>query len=147
MPFFDFDLIRQPTAPALIARDSKKLLIVYQAGSERLTFLTNILKAAGYDQPSQQLHLLALNSNQDEIDLSATIRQLSLEQIIVFGIQPAALGLHFQLAKYVSVKVNHVWFLLADDLAIIQSEKAAGKPQKAGALWKAIKAKFLRSED
>jgi len=146
MHFFDFDLIRQPTPPDLTPQENKQLLVIYQEGEERQTFLNNILKAAGYHQPSEQLHLLPLQKQNTEMDLSKAIRLLNLQQVIIFGVQPATLGLHFQLANYVPVQVNHIWYLLADDLAIIQSEKAAGKPQKAGALWKAIKARFMRPD-
>ena len=144
MHFFDFDLINQPEANLgdISPTKEKKMLVFYRDGEERRSFLFSILKAAGYADPEATIHFIPVTDEQYAADLSALIRQLEVNRVMIFGLPPAELGLRLQLGNYVPVEVNNCWFLVADDLAVIRDEKEAGKPQKAGALWKAVKAHF-----
>lgn len=144
MHFFDFELINQPEAllDDLSPVKEKKMLVFYCDGEGRRSFLFSILKAAGYTNPEAVIHFIPVTEEKYATDLSSLVRQLEINRVMIFGLSPADLGLRLQLGNYVPVEVNNCWFMIADDLAVIRDEKAAGKSQKAGALWKAVKARF-----
>jgi hypothetical protein len=144
MHFLDFELINQPEATLddLSPTAEKKMLVFYCDGAERRSFLFAILKAAGYSDPESNIHLVPISEEKCVLDLSSLLRRLEVNQVMIFGLSPKDLGLRLQLGPYVPVMVNNCWFMVADDLAVIRDEKEAGKPQKAGALWKAVKARF-----
>lgn len=146
MHFFDFELIQQPTAAFndFSPDDEKKMLVFYRDGDERRAFLFAILNAAGYAEPERVIHLVPIAEEKLALDLSALVRFLQVNRVIIFGFPHAEMGLRLQLGNYVPVEVNECWYMIADDLAIIRDEKEAGKPQKAGALWKAIKGRFAQ---
>jgi len=145
MHYLDFNLVHCPNNPETpaVPQGGKKLLVIYRAGAEREQFLFGILRAAGYDDPKQQVGLLPLPDSVTELDGSNLIRTSGAAQLLLFGFEPAALGFHLQLGRYVPVAVNQLLLLVADDLALINAEKQAGNTQKAGALWKAVKGHFL----
>lgn len=144
MHFFDFDIVRQPAVPKLEpAEEKQNLLIIFRDGEGKLEFLKSILKAAGYQHPEKELYLLPFSESDASLDLAGLLRHLKVSRAMVFGLSPEPLGYHLRLAPYVPIEINQRWILLADDLADIFSEKEAGKPQKAGALWQAVKAQFL----
>lgn len=149
MHFFNFDLINQPDAALdeFSPSTEKKMLLFYRDGAERRSFLFAILKAAGYADPEKQMHLVPVTEAEYTTDLTSLVRHLSVNQVMIFGLPLAAFGLRLQLGHYVPVEVNNYWLLTADDLALIRDEKEAGKPQKAGALWKAVKARFAYSPE
>lgn len=145
MHFLDFDIIRQPATPELTAstKGSSDLLVVFVEGEERRTFLGSILKAAGFAAFEKEVSLLGVRDASTAMDLSTLLlRESKISRVMVFGIEPKQLGIHFQLAPYVPITVNGHAYLLCDDLATIMTEKAAGKPQKAAALWRAVKIAF-----
>lgn len=147
MQFLDFDLIRQPAPPELttLTEGSSDLLVVFLEGDERLSFLGSILKAAGFADYEKEVNLLSVAEADTALDLSTLLlRKSNLSRIMIFGIHPKKLGLHFQLAHYVTIEVNHHTYLLGDDLHTIMKEKAAGQTQKAAALWRAVKTAFTR---
>lgn len=144
MHFFSFDLIRQPAAPPLLPLSAAaNLLVLYSEGEGKRAFLFSILQAAGYKDPSASVYLYTVGAEARDLDLTGLLRSLSVNRVVVFGLPLSALGWHLQLAPYVPVEVNQTWCMLADDLGQIEAEKNAGKPQKAAALWKGIKAQFL----
>lgn len=128
-----------PVGEAVPARP---LLVLYDPATENQEFLHSILKAAGYQSPETEAWLLAW-PRQQSLDLAALLRHLGTQQLMIFGLDLPPLGLHLQLAPYVPVQLAGNWYLLADGLAEIQAEKAAGKTAKAAALWKAIKSQFM----
>ncbi len=145
MQYLDFELIRQPATDSLpfVSNAKKSLLVAYIAGEEREQFLFNILRAAGYTNPKEELYLLPLGPGEESQDLSTICRQYQIDQVLIFGLNPKHLGLHLRLGNYVPVQVNQCAFMYGHDLAIIKAEKEDGKPQKAGALWQAIKSNFM----
>lgn len=149
MHFFDFDIIRQPILAnevASVNSSEAELLVIYLGGEDRKQFLFNVLKAAGYTDPDVEVVLVALEPD-TPFDLSTLLLRQSkkTQKIMIFGLQPKVLGLHFNLGKYFPAEVNGYTFLLADDLLTIRDEKAAGSAQKAGALWKSVKAAYLKT--
>lgn len=150
MHFFNFDIIRQPVlaneVASTVTNDAASLMVVYKGGEDRKAFLFNVLKAAGYTQAEKEVLLITLEGENTAFDLSALLLRQSkkIKKIILFGTEPTQLGLHFNVGTYVPVSVNGYTFLLAHDLILIRDEKAAGKPQKAAALWQSIKAAFMK---
>lgn len=157
MYYLDYELIRQPISPEgddeLMKIGSSDLLVVYPAGDERTVFLNAILKAAGFDAVPEQVSTLCPADERADIDLSTLLLrpianqagqvcQPKIRRIMVFGISGKRLGLHFLIPNYAPIVVNDKTYLFADDLSVIQSEKAAGNARKAGALWQAVKAAF-----
>lgn len=148
--FFDFDLIRLPDPADTTPLDKSGPLLLYpggEAAEERVAFLENVLRAAGYSDPAREVNFIACPSGA-ALDLATLLLRQSkkTERIIIFGIEPRTLGLHFQLAAYHPVRVNDRTYLLADDPLTIRDEKTGGKTQKAAALWRAVKAAFLPND-
>ncbi|MEM6396687.1 MAG: hypothetical protein AAF741_10095 [Bacteroidota bacterium] len=121
---------------------SKQLLVLYKEGSGE-GFLHDILKACGYAEPSEEAWLIPWPAEQ-ALDLTAMVRHLACDKVMLFGQQLPNLGLHLNLGHYSSVKISDVWYVKADDLDTIRDEKNAGKTQKAAALWQALKTHFKR---
>lgn len=155
MHYLDFDLIKQPDASEeAVHIGSSDLLVIYLDGEGRKAFLDSILKAAGFDAINEQVSTIRPKAANQDLDLSILLSRLGadaalsdakIKRIMVFGVPPKKLGLHFQISNYAPVVVNGKTYLLADDLETIKAEKEAGNTQKAGALWRAVKAAFSNS--
>ena len=117
------------------------LLVLYHGELERRAFLLRILSAAGYPEPGTQLHLLEWSPT-TPLDLAGLLRACGARQVILFGYEPAPLGLHFSVSQYFPVEVAGVRYLLADSLEFIETTKAAGDNRAAGALWKGVQDGF-----
>ncbi len=148
MPTFpDIDLIGQPNyADALRelspnAVEGVDMLVVYDSD---LDFLTKVLAAAGYDDPQLQLHLLEWTPTSGPLDLIGLVRHLNIKRVLLFGQNPKALGLHFEVADYFPVQVAGVTYMRNPSAGEIASAKANGNNGPAGALWRGVKGRFLR---
>lgn len=145
--FPNIDLIGQPEYAAALrqlaphAVAGVDLLIIYDTD---LDFLSRVLNAAGYDEPALQLHLLQWSPTDGSIDLAGLIRHLKVKRVVLFGQEAKSLGLHFQVADYFPVEVAGCTYLLCPSVAAIADAKAKGNNGPAGALWKAVKASFMR---
>ncbi len=142
-----FDLIGQPDTDRALdqlgpLRDLD-LLVLYHGALERRAFLGRILAAAGYTAPGRQLHLLEWPAA-EPLDLTGLVRRLGTRRVILFGYEPARLGLHFEVANYFPLTVGATTYLLADSLDFIEQTKEAGDHRAAGALWTAVKQSFMR---
>lgn len=140
-------LVAQPDHRAALAtlgpaRDLP-LLVLYHGELARRAFLERVLNAAGYDAPGTQLHLLEWPPA-GPLDLAALVRELGVSQVLLFGYEPAALGLHFRVQQYFPLPVGGVRYLLADSLEFIEDSKERGDTAAAGALWNAVREGFLR---
>lgn len=154
MHFYDFDIIRQPslsTSEEGSLNDKKSdeatLMVLLLAGDDRQAFLFNVLKAAGYTAPEKEVVFVELASTHTALDLATLLLRQSkkLKKVMIFGLSPKQLGLHFNVGLYVPVEVNNYTFLLADDLSVIRDEKSTGNTKKAGALWNSVKAAFMKN--
>lgn len=145
--FPNIDLIGQPDYAAALrqlppnAVAGVDLLVIYDTD---LDFLSRVLNAAGYDDPALQLHLLQWSSESEAFDLAGLLRHLRVKRVILFGQNARKLGLHFNVADYFPVEVASYTYLLCPSLAGIAGAKAKGNNGPAGALWKAVKASFMR---
>lgn len=147
--FPDIDLIGQPDfaealrhlAPNAVA--GVDLLVIYDTDYD---FLAKVLNAAGFTDPKVEVHLLPWTAEQGGIDLARLIRHLQVKRVILFGQDLVALGLHFHVAAYFPVAVAGVTYLTTPSVADIASAKANGDNGPAGALWRAVKAGFLKEQ-
>ena len=149
MPLFpDIDLIGQPDYHEALRQLSPNavagvdMLVVYDTDLE---FLTRVLNAAGYDEPKIQLHLLHWSPTEGALDLIGLIRHLKVKRVLLFGQEQRALGLHFNVADYFAVEVSGVTYLKTPSVGEIATAKANGDNGPAGALWRGVKANFMKA--
>lgn len=150
MPIFpNIDLIGQPEYHEALRQLSPNavagvdMLVVYDTD---LDFLARVLKAAGFDEPKLQLHLLHWSPAEGSIDLTGLIRHLKIKRVLLFGQDLKTLGLHFHVADYFAVEVAGVTYLKTPSVSEIATAKANGDNGPAGALWRGVKAGFMREE-
>ena len=102
--------------------------------SQQLDFLNNIMKACRLEQSD---YAIIANSQNGSPDYNAIYSQFKQKQLILFGIDPAAIGLpinfpHFQVQSFQQVR-----YLAAPRLDTIETDKAL-KMQ----LWQCLKQLF-----
>lgn len=148
--FLDFELFaspdRQLKASDLIGQGGREIFIAYEVDSaekERLNYLKKILGAAKIDL-EQDTRSLAVQPG-ESVQLDSAAFDAFPAYILLFGVKPKQLSLNFQLSAYQPVVYRETTFLWVDSLGTIQEERQAGKNQKAGALWLALKQIFLPS--
>ncbi|MBX2877045.1 MAG: hypothetical protein KTR30_33305 [Saprospiraceae bacterium] len=148
--FLDFELFASPDKQLqpsdLSGKGSRGIFIAYEADTaekERLDYLKKILAAAKIDL-DQDVNALALDA-ETSIQLNRSAFATAPQYILLFGVKPKQLSLNFQLPTYSPVSYQGTTYLCVDSLATIQEERMAGKNQKAGALWLALKQIFLPS--
>ena len=148
--FLDFELFaspdRQLRSSDLIGEGERGIFIAYELDSaeeERLDYLKKILGAAKIVL-EQDTTTLAVQAG-ESVQLAPTAFNTFPKYILLFGVKPKQLSLNFQLPIYKPVTYRETTFLCVDSLGTIQEERQAGKNQKAGALWLALKQIFLPS--
>lgn len=148
--FLDFELFaspdRQLSTSDLIGQGGRGIFIAYEVDSaerERLDYLKKILGAAKIEM-EQDTKTLAVQPG-ESLQLDTTAFSAFPKYILLFGVKPKQLSLNFQIPAYQPVTYRETTFLWVDSLATIQEERQAGKNQKAGALWLALKQIFLPS--
>jgi hypothetical protein len=134
------DALRQLSPNAVAGVDT---LVIYDAD---LAFLSRVLNAAGYDDPALQLQLLAWSPDQGSIDMAGLVRRLKISKVMLFGQELKGLGLHFNVADYFPVEVSGCTYLVCPSVATIAEAKANGDNGPAGALWRAVKTKFMKPQ-
>ena len=145
--FPNIDLIGQPDyAEALRqlppnAVAGVETLIVYD---DDLAFLSRVLNAAGYDDPALQLHLMHWSSDQGDVDLAGLVRHLKIKKVMLFGQSLKGFGLHFKVVDYFPVEVSGCTYLVCPSVETIATAKTKGDNGPAGALWRAVKAQFMK---
>lgn len=117
------------------------MLVVYDSNFD---FLARVLGAAGFDDPKLQLHLLEWSPTNGPLDFVRLIRHLKIKRVLLFGQDMESLGLHFQVANYFPVEVSGVSYMTNPSVAVIAEAKAKGDNGPAGALWRGVKAEFMR---
>ena len=105
-----------------------------QLASQQLDFLNNIMKACKLNQRD---YAIIANKQNDLPDYKITFSQFKQQQLILFGIAPADIGLpinfpHFQVQSFQQVR-----YLVAPKLDTIENDKAL-KMQ----LWNCLKQLF-----
>jgi hypothetical protein len=147
--FPNIDLIGQPEYADALRQLSPnavagvEMLVVYD---DDLAFLSRVLNAAGYDDPALQLHLLAWSPDQGDIDLAGLVRHLKIKKVVLFGQSLKGFGLHFNVADYFPVEVSGCTYLVCPSVETIATAKTNGDNGPAGALWRAVKAQFMKQQ-
>lgn len=147
--YIDFDIYRVPeggTAPTNWSGAGKSGILVISTASDEAeadqAFLESILKAAKLSPLDEQV--FSLNCAPEERLPLAQICQLhQVHTVLIFGHPLPLLGVRAQLPGYTFLRLGELSLLRAHSLKIIRSEREQNKNEKAGALWKALKAKFL----
>lgn len=141
----NFDLIAAPRYAA--ARQQlpdppaeSALLVLYDEGYD---FLAKVLTAAGYRDLPDGVHLVVWSAAEEGLDLLALARELNAHRLLLFGQDPARLGLHLQLANFFPVTVAGRRLMLCPSLPQIAAAKAAGDNGPAAALWRGLQNGFL----
>lgn len=139
--FPNIPLIGQPdnaaTEGQLSQRTDLELLVVFDG---ELPFLERVLKAAGYDEPANQIHLLRWTADDGGLDMARITRQLNIKKVMLFGQDLKALGLHFNVAPYFPVSLAGCSYLVSQSVKVISDAKAAGDNKPAGLLWRSVQA-------
>lgn len=155
--FIDFQLVDLPELKDSLAYLSERkvnledpdtgrqLLILYEQGGDT-DFLKGVLNACGYEDPENQAWLVPWPIDR-RLDLTTLQSHLGSDMVLLFGQSMVSLGLHLNLATYTPLSLGETTYLKADALNTIRDEKLEGKPQKAAALWQALKTRFLYKQD
>jgi len=131
----------EPKSLLEIARGeyTKRVLVVMQeepAYPGNLEFVKKILGAAGLDLEKDTLFAPVVMS-ESALVLPA-LKTKHPDQVLVFGLVPAQLGLNIQASFYKPVSFLGTTFLFAEKLSVIESDKS----RKTG-LWQALRQIFL----
>jgi hypothetical protein len=146
--FFDFHLF--PVPESVLPKNTVKgageeeVWIWYEAGkaeqSEMESFLTNVFGAAKIDL-AQHTRYTCLTKD-ESISFSQIKGADSARFVFLFGVDAKRIGLHFDLQPYHPVKFGEATYVLADPITEIFEERQAGKKEKSGRLWHALKSCF-----
>ncbi|MEO0877652.1 MAG: hypothetical protein AAFY48_23880, partial [Bacteroidota bacterium] len=102
----------------------------------------NILKAVKLDPLNEQVYLSQCNA-QHPLALALVAPKYNVQHVLLFGVEPAWAGIRAQLPYYQFTKLGGFYLLRAHSVTQIREERQANKNENAGALWNALKAKFL----
>jgi hypothetical protein len=148
--FLNFDLFPYPSASEceqhLSGTGKRGILLVLSAATAKeevnLEFLDSILKAAQLSPAATNTYRLDLSPG-DTFALAACCHQRQITDVILFGDWRAALGIRAQLPHYSFIRLGGTHYLLAHDLDQLRREREQGHKQHAGALWQALKIRYL----
>jgi hypothetical protein len=144
--FTIFQYPEEKASPPNWKGNGKAGILVLIPASETLAedeaFLINILKAAQLTPLEEQVYLLICSPHQ-RLALAQVCRHHQIHTVLLFGGQLTLLGIQATLPWYHFVRVGELTLLRAHPLKTIREERTQGKNEKAGALWKALKAKYL----
>ena len=119
----------------------KSLLVIYESD---LPFLSKVLAAAGYKDVDNDLHILRHEADDPSLDLSALLRRLGVDKVMLFGQELSALGLHFHIAHYAPLTIGAATYMVCPGLAEIAAAKQAGNKTPSVNLWRGVQAAFLK---
>ncbi|PSR08552.1 MAG: hypothetical protein C7N36_21820 [Bacteroidetes bacterium] len=147
--YLSFDLIGFPASALSPEKRSGKatagvLVIVttvnWQPADQ--AFLESILAAAQLT-PLADKTLLLLVQPDDRLDLTSFCRHEAIHTVLLFGHPLPLLGIRAELPWYAFTRLGDLSLLRVHALSTIREEREKNQNEKAGALWKALKAKFL----
>lgn len=146
--FFDFPLFpasnELPASKFCSGENQKNILIVLKwesAIDELKPFLSKVLTAVKLDIEKDVL--IVDKTPENNIGFNALLKAYTFRHILIFGILPQELGLHFKLSTYEALSHRGQLYLLADGIEDIYKERQSGGKQKAGALWNSLKSIFV----
>ncbi|MEL7220522.1 MAG: hypothetical protein AAGJ93_04335 [Bacteroidota bacterium] len=145
----DFTIFQYPDAnsslPGWRGTGKAGILVLFpqsESSAEDEAFLANILKAAQLTPLEEQVYLCHL-SPQTRLNLPAVCRQHQIHTVLLFGCDLSTIGVQAELPWYHFLKLGDLSLLRSHSLTTIREERAKEKNEKAGALWRALKAKYL----
>ena len=146
--FFDFPLFpashELPTQKFCSGDNQKNILILLKwesALDELKPFLSKVLTSVKLDIDKDVL--IIDKTPENNIGFNALLKKYTFRHILIFGILPQELGLHFKLPAYEALSHRGQVYLLTDALVDIYEERQSGGKQKAGALWNCLKSIFI----
>ena len=105
-------------------------------------FLSNILKAVKLEPLTDHTYLGCCNAETPVALTQASLKH-NIQYVLLFGVDPAWAGVRAQLPYYQFTRLGDLHILRAHSITQIREERQANKNENAGALWNALKAKFL----
>lgn len=146
--FFDFPLFpasHELPAPKFCSGENQKNILIIlkweSAADELKPFLSKVLTSVKLDIDKDVL--IVDKTPENNIGFNALLKEYTFRHILIFGILPQDLGLHFKLSTYEALSHRGQVYLLADALSEIYEERQSGGKQKAGALWNCLKSIFV----
>lgn len=127
----------------LSGNNARQVLAVAEnsgAGEELEDLLGKILSAAGLNL-KEDILLLRL-TRRENISFSNLGRAWPVRHVLLFGIEPKQLGLHFSLPLHQAVELGGIVFLRSHALSEIAEERQSKGRPKAAALWKSLRQLF-----
>lgn len=145
--FLNFDLFAVPdplTAHQQCQGEGKKEVFIAFYGSEKgqlKSFIQKIFQAAKVDLQEDVIYFFSTEKH--PFGLIPLCKDKNCTVAIVFGYTPQEVGVQIQLQPYQITPFNDMKVLFIDALETIYEERQAGKKEKSGALWNALKQLFL----
>ena len=136
---------RSEAAPNWKGRGKAGILVLVPTTDtleEDEAFLSNILNAAQLTPLEEKVYLLVCAAGQ-RLALAQLCREYQVHTVFIFGYPLPLLGIQAALPWYHFLRIGELSLLQAHPLHVIREERAKNKNEKAGALWKALKAKYL----
>jgi hypothetical protein len=147
--YLSFDLIGFPAGELSTAKRSGKategILVIASTPNWQTTdqaFLESVLAAVKLT-PLDAKTLLLVVAPDDRLDLTSFCRHQAIHTVLIFGHQLPLLGIRAELPWYVFTRLGDLSLLRVHALSTIREEREKNQNEKAGALWKALKSKFL----
>ncbi len=141
-PFFPLEKT-QDLLDHLRGRGKQKILLVYASGPEAeldVSYAERIIGAVKLSL-DEDMYLLPWREKAD-YSLSGLLRQLQIDRVLVFGVEPADLGLHFQAPRFLPIRVDGRTFLFSCSLTRLRNNREAGNRENAVKLWNALQQMF-----
>lgn len=127
----------------LSGNNARQVLAVAEnsgAREELEDLLGKILSAAGLNL-KEDILLLRL-TRRENISFSNLGRAWPVRHVLLFGIEPKQLGLHFSLPLHQAAELDGIVFLRSHALSEIAEERQSKGRPKAAALWKSLRQLF-----
>jgi hypothetical protein len=147
--YIDFDLFAFPDshsgAQFVVGEGRSGILVLHTAAdalSENQSLLENVFKAVQLAPASAQLFVLDVDQV-SSVSAVALARHLGANTVYGFGVDWPRVGIRAQLPPYQFVRLGELTFFHAHAIDTIRKDREAKKNEKAGALWNAMKARYL----
>ncbi|MCB0628279.1 MAG: hypothetical protein R2824_14155 [Saprospiraceae bacterium] len=145
--FFDFDLFAAPE-PGHFLKDLKGrgragILVIFEFDEDATPdqeYLEAILRPLKLDLQNDAF-FLALQKK-EAISVASVLQQYESKYILIFGGELNRFGIRLRLPDYQPVKFQGKYFLKADSLQQIRTDRENKDNRRAGALWNALKEIF-----
>jgi hypothetical protein len=135
-PVYNVPDIQPKEGPVCEGHNSKNILLICKNYESQEEFLSKIMKAVNIDLSEDTA---SWDCEKKGIPHWAELSKSGIfKKVILFGIQPAEIGLHIAIPFYKAIAWTTSEFLLADNLQTISEDK-----NKKQLLWSALKEMFV----